>query len=396
MGKDYELEKLDLGLIQFYWRTTSSQGIPKNPFPDFLPFSFSINEELGLVIQSPSDIVDSSLDVIYRQPDNVGYLQDGHALAESYGQDFLRFADKQLAGRKPGTVLEIGSGAAWLLSQFSKRGWQGIGCDPSPFAAKATFALGFEHLSCFYSGEVDIKPVDLIIHYDVLEHVRNPVEFLELNRSHLGPEGRIIFAVPDCTQQIIAGDISMVLHEHVNYFSESSLRRVVEAAGLEVIDIRPGDTGGVLFCVAKLTSGIRDSGINLAQNSSSENLEKGWLERAARTKATFDDLVVKSLEAKGPIGLYIPLRAFPYLGQKVTDLDLVLIDDDPGVRGRFFDGVNSPILGSEVLDQRKFSVIVALTFSYEKAITQRVRSSYLNSKTPVVSPGSMKYLLGTF
>lgn len=387
MGEDYKLEKLDLGLTQFYWRTTSRPGTPKNPVADFLPFSFSINKELGLVVQSPSDEVDDSLEVIYKQPDNVGYLQDGHALAESYGRDFLGFADKHLKGSKPGTVLEIGSGAAWLLSQFSKRGWQGVGCDPSPFAKQATVALGFQHLSCFYSSDIEMKQVDLIIHYDVLEHVRNPVEFLELNKSHLRSDGVVIFAVPDCTQQIIAGDISMVLHEHVNYFSESSLRRVVEAAGLQVMQISPGDTGGVLFCAAKPTQVFYDSGNDTSRVSPSANVEEGWLERASKAKTGFDALLAKYVD--GPVGLYIPLRAFPYLGQRVRDMDLILIDDDPGVQGKFFDGVASPIVGSKVLNDRKFALIVALTFSYKDVIEKRVRNSSMNSETAVIFPSSL-------
>jgi SAM-dependent methyltransferase len=384
------MEKLELGEVQFYWRTTSRPGVPRNPVANFMPFSFSVNKQLDLVIQSPSSEVDNALDTIYLEPDNVGYLQDGHALAESYGKDFLDFADRQLSTMSKGTVLEIGSGAAWLLGQFRLRGWTGIGCDPSPFAANATASLGFEHLSCFYTAELVLPSVDLIVHYDVLEHVRNPVEFLRANKSHLSPGGLVVFAVPDCTQQIHLGDISMVLHEHVNYFTISSLRTVVEAAGLSVIEIKSGETGGVLFCAAKVNQGISDTKSPSMERVVVNEEADNWIEKASKNLRVFNEIMPNSNEDPNPIALYIPLRAFPYLGKTLESANYVLIDDDPGVQGRYFDGVPTAIVGSKILDEIKFSVIVAMTFSYEQVITQRVSLSLMNSNTPIISPSTLE------
>ena len=86
----------------------------------------------------------------------------------------------------------------------------------------------------------------------MLEHVVNPVEFLQNHINDLNSGGLIAFAVPDCSSYIKCGDISMILHEHLNYFDNDSLRNVVECAGFEVLNIQKANHGGVLFCIAKV------------------------------------------------------------------------------------------------------------------------------------------------
>lgn len=57
-------------------------------------------------------------------------------------------------------------------------------------------------------------------------------------------------AVPDCTKSIEMGDISIAIHEHVNYFDEISIRNVIELAGFYPLIIKKAPNGGVLFCAA--------------------------------------------------------------------------------------------------------------------------------------------------
>jgi len=39
----------------------------------------------------------------------------------------------------------------------------------------------------------------------------------------------------------------------------------------------------------------------------------------------------------------VPLRAFPYLGRLSTKKSLRFFDDDPGLRGRYYDGFTVPV-----------------------------------------------------
>ena len=80
------------------------------------------------------------------------------------------------------------------------------------------------------------KKVDCIFHSDVLEHIDTPINFLKEQYEGLNNEGILIISVPDCTESIKIGDVSMALHQHINYFTINSLKNIVERAGFEVLE----------------------------------------------------------------------------------------------------------------------------------------------------------------
>jgi len=47
------------------------------------------------------------------------------------------------------------------------------------------------------------------------------------------------------------GELSMAMHQHLNYFDTESLRNTVEAAGLKVLRIEVAKYGGSLYCCAQ-------------------------------------------------------------------------------------------------------------------------------------------------
>src|SRR5688500_10522440 len=97
-----------LDRMSFYWRMASEPFAVADGIPHFLPFEFGYNPAYGLIVQKHNAEVSDALNCAYLQAENVGYLQDGHALAASYGGDFLEF----IGGAAPrgSRVLEIGCG----------------------------------------------------------------------------------------------------------------------------------------------------------------------------------------------------------------------------------------------------------------------------------------------
>jgi hypothetical protein len=73
----------------------------------------------------------------------------------------------------------------------------------------------------------------------VLEHYEQPVELLELMRSHLEPGGRIFIEVPNVRSRWarIAGDYwtGWYVPRHFTHFAFDSLRQACESAGLQVL-----------------------------------------------------------------------------------------------------------------------------------------------------------------
>jgi SAM-dependent methyltransferase len=366
--------KLPLGKLGFYWRMTEKPDTPPNPVPDFVDFTFSYIEEWGLIIQERNQTTWSFLERIYRENYNVGYLQEGHALAESYGGDFLDCIENAVRQFNPiaRTVSEIGAGGCYILSKLKEKGFEATAIDPSPVAIQKGEELGIEVVPEFYPIQSSDDSYDLIIHYDVLEHVNDPVEFLQNHLTDLNSGGSIAFAVPDCSSYIQLGDISMILHEHLNYFDDDSLRNVVECAGFEVLNINKASHGGVLFCVAKVAEG------KFFQVKSGNFKFLEWKNSVEGLNKLIEDFIKQGISRENSLGCYVPLRAIPYLSILGIKNDVRFFDDDPGIHKKYFDGFPIPIENMEDLKENPVSHLLILSAAFGEMIRDRI-----NEKIPM-------------
>ncbi|WP_417412015.1 class I SAM-dependent methyltransferase [Hoeflea sp.] len=331
-------ETLELGEIPFYWRAKNTADQPPLDIPARLPFAFTFVPELQLVVQRRNDAMLTWLERVYRENANVGYLQEGHALAASYGGEFVEFFERasKLLQEAPASAADIGCGGVYLLQRVREKGLSVKGIDPSPVTAEAGRKAGIDIVADFYPSPSLTERFDVLFHYDVLEHVDDPVAFLKSHHANLSANGAIIFAVPDCTQHIRLGDASMILHEHLNFYDTESLDNVVRAAGFRPLILEVAKHGGVLLCCA-----VPDSSVAMKVG------QKGWAKfdsMCESAAASFEAFVkAASLAAGKDLGLYIPLRAFPFLSHLPASLKLRFFDDDPGLHGRYYDGFDVPI-----------------------------------------------------
>ena len=79
----------------------------------------------------------------------------------------------------------------------------------------------------------------------VLEHVPFPLALTRKACSHLCPNGYLYIEVPqDLSDEMVAqlsnGDrsIMVAIHEHINYYTVTSATKLIESAGLTVIDVQ--------------------------------------------------------------------------------------------------------------------------------------------------------------
>lgn len=327
--------------MAFYWRMRQPGEEAHARIPAFLPFSFAFLSELQLVIQTRRDDTLHWLDEVYREDQNVGYLQEGHALATSYGDDFLEFIDRSCGehGLTPESFIEVGCGGGYLLARLQKKGFQVKGVDPSPVSVRAAENLGVPMLADFYPSSRLVEKVDVMFHYDVLEHVADPVAFLAAHRTNLQTNGHVIIAVPDCTQSILCGDASMAIHEHLNYFDAESLGRTLSHAGFRPLTITPSGYGGVLYAIAQLESAPRAIGAmgnDVGQFSA-------FTRRLDIFRSVIREFVSRHASSPKGVGFYIPLRLMPYLATLDPILKMRFFDDDPGIHGKCFDGYDIPV-----------------------------------------------------
>lgn len=90
--------------------------------------------------------------------------------------------------------------------------------------------LNIEGMATYRIPENWNAAFDVVMAHYVVEHVADPVGILLQLRSLLAPGGKLFFSIPDWTQN--TGDL--LVADHTNHFSETSIRMAASRAGLNV------------------------------------------------------------------------------------------------------------------------------------------------------------------
>ena len=140
----------------------------------------------------------------------------------------FKYLNKFTKGKKK--ILEVGCSSGFMLYDLKKKGNICHGIEPSGFFQKylkKNKIKLFKNLKKLVQQE---KNYDIIMHFFVLEHIRNPVEFLSEQLLLLKKGGKIIFEIP-CYQDALHQLYDLPEFErfywsvaHPWYFNENSLR----------------------------------------------------------------------------------------------------------------------------------------------------------------------------
>lgn len=146
----------------------------------------------------------------------------------------------------PKAVLDIGCGPGEFLALGQSRGWAVQGVEPSPVAAEYARSSGVDVVTGFFDAEMaqSLGQFDFVHMSEVLEHIPNPIEILEVVWGILKPGGVVCVSVPNDfspVQQVLVetGEYKpwwVVPDHHLNYFDFDSLLRLFTKVGFEVFE----------------------------------------------------------------------------------------------------------------------------------------------------------------
>lgn len=144
--------------------------------------------------------------------------------------------DQIPATHRTGRLLDVGAGVGLLVELATERGAIASGVDRAPAAGRVARRHGIDVRTCELS-EMPERAFDVVVMMHVLEHVHDPVSFVEEAAARLRAQGLLLINVP-----ISDGLMPRVLGrrwygfqptQHVHQFTRHGLRRVAILAGLE-------------------------------------------------------------------------------------------------------------------------------------------------------------------
>lgn len=148
---------------------------------------------------------------------------------------------------KGARLLEIGCGAGNFLLQATKRGYDVTGVEYSPYAcARARQTLG--GVGRVLQGEIEVVAAevaafDIVVLCDVIEHVRQPADFLRKVLAALRPGGLLLVVTPSTASwsaRVMGRRWMELKPEHLFYFSPATLTRQLTQSGFQDVALHRG------------------------------------------------------------------------------------------------------------------------------------------------------------
>jgi SAM-dependent methyltransferase len=262
-----------------------------------------------------------------------------------------------------GTLLDFGCGNGNLLKSFSGLfpHWTLSGLE---FNEKNRGAIeGIAHVNAFYScGLMDVPGCfDMISMIHCLEHMVEPIQFLQQVREKLHPGGFVLIEMPDYNRN----PFDLIIADHCTHFDVHSIQHLLEQCGFEPIIVSTDFVPKEITVLARENDKRGKTTLITAAKDSQRRLVEAiaWLkENVAR--ATH----IAAREALGVFGTSI---AGTWLYNEIPEKVDFFVDEDPSRIGKRF--MNRPVYHPGHLPD-KGSVFIPLPYGIAREISKRLRS----------------------
>ena len=143
---------------------------------------------------------------------------------------------RALRGRRPGTALDVGAAGGGNTRVLQAAGWQAAALEYGEEGARVCAERGIPVLR----GDATRLPLageslDLVVAYDVLEHIEDDAAAAKGVFELLRPGGLFLVAVPCDMKLWSAHDVAV---NHVRRYSRPELLSLLTGAGFEIDDVR--------------------------------------------------------------------------------------------------------------------------------------------------------------
>ncbi len=145
------------------------------------------------------------------------------------------------------TLLEVGPGFGTFSSVATESGAfdRVVAVEPTPELAAACRERGVEVIqSRIEEIESQVRDIDVVVAFEVIEHLYDPGVFLEAIKPCMSPNGLLVLSCPNGLGfdiSILKAKSLAVDVEHVNLFNPASLSLLLRSMGYEVLKVHtPG------------------------------------------------------------------------------------------------------------------------------------------------------------
>jgi hypothetical protein len=225
-------------------------------------------------------ITSGLLELLWCPDSGLLQLAHTHEASEMYGEnygyrsglnqsmvDHLTRKIRQLVRRadlKPGdAVLDIGSNDGTSLKAYTTSNLQRVGIDPTGNKFKSYYPDDVALVPDFFSSasynRVASRPAQIVTSIAMFYDLDDPIGFAQQIEAVLAPDGLWHFEQSYMPSMLRMTSYDTICHEHVEFYSLFVVERILDAAGLKLVDVEMNAINGGSFAVtaAKESSAVK-------------------------------------------------------------------------------------------------------------------------------------------
>lgn len=355
--------------------------------PERLPFIIRYDKRLGIINQKVTKEQRKALRLYYSlggyasTPLGEGSFGDRRA---DWTLDFIRKSldlNKDTFDRL--SFLEIGCASGYLLNLIKGEGAQvAWGLEPGEKGLRAGKQHKLKIINDFFPSKKIDRKFDYILSHCVLEHLENPKRALLEMIKILNPAGYIFVVVPECEEKMLIGDISILAHQHVNYFTKNSLYNLFESVGLSRVHVFSSRKIATLYAWGRKT----EKGVIKIKlrNKDDTRLLKKFINVFGKNIRTIQSIVNRCERGGKKIGLYGDCAALR--GLLKFKAEPRIFDGDSAKTGKFMISSKNCFESKDQLVDKPVDVLFITPIDYDEAIRSDLKKIGFNDKiTKVIS-----------
>jgi 2-polyprenyl-3-methyl-5-hydroxy-6-metoxy-1,4-benzoquinol methylase len=282
---------------------------------------------------------------------------------------------------KNSLVIDIGSNDGIALKPLQDKGVKVLGIEPAKNIAELANKNGIETINSYFNNtcKEDIQnkyqKADIITASNVFAHADNLEEITNCAFNLLKDNGCFIIEVQYLLDTIKDLTFDNIYHEHVNYWSVTSLTKFFSRLGLTIVDVEHIDThgGSIRAYVKNSSTGNSGESVNMFLQQEEEfGLTNyctylDFADRVNKAKSNVNKNL-KSLKNQGLtlVGYGSPAKAttaLNFYGVTNKEIDYI-IDDNPLKHNKILPGVRIPIYSREKLNEKLPDIIVVMAWNF--------------------------------
>lgn len=293
-------------------------------------------------------------------------------------------------------VIDIASNDGYLLQFYKDAGVPVLGIEPAKNIAAEALKKGIDTRNDFFSEELakTLPKADIVHANNVLPHVGDQRDFMKGIKAVLKPEGTAVIEFAYAIDTIDHLEFDQIYHEHMCYFSLTSLLRLAREAGLDITDVeRIAMHGGSLRVSLShegtpVAPAVRE--MLEAEKAWGVDAQEAYDAFAKKVHALKDELVrmidelkknQKTIVAYGASAKGCTLLHFCGLGKEQLDY---VVDRSTVKQGHYTPGTHLPIQPVETLMKDMPDYLLLLTWNFADEILKQQEKYRKNGGTCIV------------